>query len=179
MRKLILPLALAFFVASCGEANHEEKPQEEATEHEAHAEQETETEEVTYPYVAGAEFDASKAVGPAELLAQLESFDGDTLYTTLSTNINECCKAKGCWMTLDMGESDQEMMVRFKDYEFFVPLNADGHETVVSGKVFRDTISVDELKHYAEDAGADADSIAKITEPKVKLAFEASGVLVK
>ncbi len=170
---------IGLFTVSCGtqeSVENEETAVEEVVESTEESEGE---EEVSYPYTAGAEFDAAAAVSPEELLAELGTFEGDTMYTTLKTNINECCKKKGCWMTLDMGEGNEEMFVRFKDYEFFVPLNADGRETTIAGAVFRDTVTVEQLKHYAEDAGASADSIAKITEPEVKLAFQATGVVVQ
>ena len=42
-----------------------------------------------------------------------------------------------------------------------------------------DTVEVDVLKHYAEDAGKSQDEIDAITEPEIKLAFEAVGVKIK
>ncbi|MGG6230258.1 DUF4920 domain-containing protein [Tenacibaculum sp. SDUM215027] len=103
---------------------------------------------------------------------------GDTLSVKFTSTINEVCKKKGCWMKLDLGE-EQESMVRFKDYGFFMPLNADNKEVVVNGKAFVTEISVDELQHYAKDAGKSEEEIAKITEPKYTYAFEADGVLMK
>ena len=50
---------------------------------------------------------------------------------------------------------------------FFVPLDAAGHRTTINGFAYYDTISVEELRHYAMDAGADADSVESITDPKV------------
>ncbi|MAX80945.1 MAG: DUF4920 domain-containing protein [Crocinitomicaceae bacterium] len=133
--------------------------------------------EVDYPYQAGAEFDASLAVTPVEMLEMRKGYDGDSLDVVLAANINECCKKKGCWMTIDL-ENGDDMLVRFRDYDFFVPLNADGRSTILKGKVFRDTVSVETLRHYAEDAGASADSIAKITEPTISYSFLADGVVV-
>ncbi|NVK09994.1 MAG: DUF4920 domain-containing protein, partial [Tenacibaculum sp.] len=103
---------------------------------------------------------------------------GDTLNIKFTSTINEVCKKKGCWMKLDLGE-EQESMVRFKDYGFFMPLNADNKEVIVNGKAFVTEISVDELQHYAKDAGKSEEEIAKITEPKYTYAFEADGVLMK
>jgi len=72
------------------------------------------------------------------------------------------------------------MMVRFKDYGFFVPLEGmEGKTAVFEGFAFTDSISVEELRHYAEDAGEDSTAIAAITEAEVNLAFEASGVIIK
>ena len=101
---------------------------------------------------------------------------GDTVVTKFEAKINEVCSTKGCWMRLDLG--DDEAMVRFKDYGFFMPLNAEGH-VIVNGKAFISEISVDELKHYAKDAGKSEDEINAITEPEVTMSFEADGVLLE
>jgi hypothetical protein len=39
-----------------------------------------------------------------------------------------------------------------------------------------DTTTVEELKHFAEDDGKSKEEIEKITEPKIEMVFEASGV---
>ena len=70
-------------------------------------------------------------------------------------------------------------MVRFKDYGFFMPLDAAEKEVIVAGKAYVKETSVDELRHYAEDAGKTQEEIALITEPKKEFAFEANGVLMK
>ena len=103
---------------------------------------------------------------------------GDTLTVKFASKINEVCSKKGCWMKLDLTDGT-ETMVRFKDYGFFMPLDANGREVVVNGKAFVKETSVDELKHYAEDAGKSKEEIALITESKVEFAFEADGVLMK
>ena len=104
---------------------------------------------------------------------------GDTINLKFASSIQEVCSKKGCWMKLPAGEGDETIMVRFKDYGFFMPLDANGKEVIVEGKAFVTEVSVADLKHYAEDAGKSADEIAKITEPKMELAFEANGVLMK
>jgi hypothetical protein len=80
-------------------------------------------------------------------------------------------------MNVDLGDGKQ-MMVRFKDYGFFVPLDAGGRTVVMEGVAFREVLSVDMLRHYAEDGGKSKEEIEKITEPETRLSFEASGVLV-
>jgi len=102
---------------------------------------------------------------------------GDTLSVKFASKINSVCKKKGCWMKLDLGED--ESMVRFKDYGFFMPLNSDNREVIVNGKAYVTEISVEELQHYAKDAGKSDEEIAKITEPKFTYAFLADGVLMK
>ena len=59
-----------------------------------------------------------------------------------------------------------------------MPLNAEG-EVIINGKAFVTETSVEELRHYAEDAGKSAEDIAAITEAEKTFAFEANGVLLK
>ena len=103
--------------------------------------------------------------------------EGDTLEVKFKSEINEVCQKKGCWMTLDLAD-DKEAFVKFKDYGFFVPKNAQDKEVVVNGKAFVSVESVDVLKHYAKDAGKSQAAIDSITEPKVTYSIMADGVLI-
>jgi hypothetical protein len=111
------------------------------------------------------------------LLAYKETELMDTVTTTLRGTVSEVCQKKGCWMTMDSGESGQ-MMVRFKDYGFFVPKDISGREVVVHGKAYYQLTPVEDLRHYAEDAGQSPEEVAAITEPKQELHFLAEGVRV-
>ncbi len=114
-----------------------------------------------------------------EMLAKFNDLQpGDTLNIKFASSINDVCSKKGCWMKLPL-DNEKETMVRFKDYGFFMPLNSAGREVVVEGKAFVKETSVDELRHYAEDAGKSEEEIAQITEPKKEFSFEAHGVLMK
>ena len=131
----------------------------------------------TYSLI-GQKFD-TKQVLTVEVLSKemkRQSNQSDTLKLTLRGNIKEVCSKKGCWMTLTM-ESDNDLMVRFKDYGFFMPLDASG-EVIVHGKAYSSETSVADLKHYAEDAGASQEEIDAITSPKMSYNFEADGVLL-
>ena len=75
-------------------------------------------------------------------------------------------------------DDENKVMVKFKDYGFFMPLNAKG-EVVINGKAYVSETSVDELRHYAEDAGKSKEEIAAITETQRTYSFEADGVLLK
>ena len=102
---------------------------------------------------------------------------GDTIQVKFKSKSKEVCQKKGCWMTVDLGE-EKESFVRFKDYEFFVPMNAEDRDVITEGKAYLEEIPVDELKHYAKDAGKSQEEIDQITEPKRTLRFEATGVLI-
>lgn len=111
-----------------------------------------------------------------ELMAQLENADG--IECTFKGEILETCSKKGCWMTMDVGD-ENDMRIRFKDYGFFVPTEGQGGKTaVVKGVATKEVTSVDDLRHYAEDAGQSAEEIEAITEPEVNIAFEAVGVII-
>lgn len=92
--------------------------------------------------------------------------------TILST-----CPKKGCWMQVKV-ETDT-IQVTFKDYGFFVPKNGlENKKTVLEGFVKQDTISVEMLRHYADDAGKSKSEIELIVKPEFKLSFVASGVII-
>jgi len=100
----------------------------------------------------------------------------DTLFTKVQGTIKEVCSKKGCWMTLDLGD-EKELMVRFKDYGFFMPLEAKG-DVIINGFATISETSVEDLKHYAEDAGATELEIEAIVASELTYSFEADGVLL-
>lgn len=124
----------------------------------------------------GSVIDLDGALGAEEMRGQLAEagrsnvrFEGEILNT---------CPKKGCWMDVVSGEDT--VFVRFLDYGFFVPTEgAEGKRTVIEGEAFYDTLTVDMRRHYAEDAGASAEEISAITEPELKLAFMATGVMIE
>ncbi len=127
----------------------------------------------------GEKIDAKNVISIKEMSDKFNNLkSGDTINVKFKSTVKEVCQKKGCWMKVDLG-NDKETMVRFKDYGFFMPFNSKGQETILNGKAFVTTISVKELQHYAKDAGKTPEEIAKITEPKVTLAFEADGVLME
>jgi hypothetical protein len=128
--------------------------------------------------VFGDSISTEGALSNAEMMEKFKSLkEGDTLEVKFKSRINEVCQKKGCWMTLDLAD-DQEAFVKFKDYGFFVPKNAQDKEVIVNGKAFVSVESVDVLKHYAKDAGKSQAAIDSITEPKVTYSFMADGVLI-
>lgn len=116
------------------------------------------------------------AVSMADLIAKMQGKDSAQIKVT--GKINQCCKKKGCWMTVDMGNGN-EMRVSFKDYAFFVPKNADGMTATFEGWAYVDTLSVESQKHYLKDEGASAEEINAVKEAKPEWSFIASGVIIK
>lgn len=167
MKKIVYILSITCLFLSC-------KEEKKDTNVESEIEQ---TKDLAYASF-GMEINDTDALEAASMAKHFETIAvGDSINSKFKGTIKEVCSKKGCWMTLDLGE-EKEVMVRFKDYGFFMPLNATG-EVVVNGKAFVKETSVEELRHYAEDAGKSEDEINAITEPKRTLAFEADGVLLK
>ena len=116
------------------------------------------------------------AMKPAQFL---KSMDGkDSMDVKLEAKIITCCKKKGCWMDIDL-ENGTTMKVRFKDYEFFVPKDADGSTTIIQGRAKKEVVDVATLRHYAQDAGKTEDEINAIKEPQETFTFMAVGVIIK
>lgn len=140
--------------------------------------QEIKKEKITYASF-GDEISVADAISVKEMNAKFANLKaGDTLQVKFKSTVNEVCQKKGCWMKVDLG-NQQQTMVRFKDYGFFMPFDSEGSEVILNGKAYVTTISVLELQHFAKDAGKTPAEIAEITTPKVTLAFEADGVLMQ
>ena len=87
------------------------------------------------------------------------------------------CQKKGCFMNLAM-PNGETMYVNFKDYAFFMPKDLAGKKVVIDGFAERKETSVEDLKHFAEDAKKSKEEIAKITKSKKEIVFEAKGVVI-
>ncbi len=125
--------------------------------------------------VYGAEINSDDAITVVELEKKLESKSEFT--GSIKGKVVSVCQEKGCWMKLAK-ENGESIMVRFKDYKFFVPKNIDGKEVMLNGIAKKSITSVDLLKHYAKDAGKSDEEISEITSPKKEIIVTASGVQV-
>lgn len=189
MKKIVPFLCLLGLLYSCESAEQADTPAEgsEITSVESNVEAPAEnTEEAAAEEGAelpdadavgnfGSEISAEGALDGTGVLAALG--EADSAHIKVKGDIAAVCQAKGCWMTMPLAE-EKEMMVKFKDYGFFVPINSTGKEAVVEGWVYRELVSVEELQHYASDNNASQEEIDAITEPEEKITFMADGVLV-
>ncbi|MCU0866975.1 MAG: DUF4920 domain-containing protein [Planctomycetes bacterium] len=110
----------------------------------------------------------------AEVLKNPEAYTGKTV--RIEAPITAICQTKGCWMHL--GTQEPPVMVKFKDYGFFMPKDASGRTAIVEGTLTMKQETVAETKHYLEDAGK-TDEAAKVTEGRKLYHFMASGVAIK
>jgi hypothetical protein len=130
--------------------------------------------------VYGEEFSPGTELSAAQMKEEFRDLGaGDTLEVSFRSTVENVCKNKGCWMTLELPEEQENVMVKFRDYGFFVPKDIDNKEVVVNGKAYVTEVSVEEQRHYAEDNGDSEEEIAAITEPKRTLSFLADGVLIR
>ncbi|AWH86996.1 DUF4920 domain-containing protein [Flavobacterium album] len=126
----------------------------------------------------GAKIKADKALTKEQMIQKYKSLKvGDTVAVKFKSKIKDVCQKKGCWMAMEL-PGGKESFVKFKDYAFFVPLNAASSEAIVSGKAFVSETSVAQLRHYAKDGGKSEAEIAKITQPEMEYKFMADGVLI-
>lgn len=116
------------------------------------------------------------AISPAELdekLAQSAKVEN----VAVKGKVLEVCENKGCWMTIQT-DNNERFFVKMKDYAFFVPTTLVGKNIVLEGNAETKTISVEEQRHYAEDAKKPTAEIEAITKPKEEIRFLASGIRV-
>jgi hypothetical protein len=90
--------------------------------------------------------------------------------------VEQVCQNKGCWMVLTDGK--QSVRVTFKDYGFFVPTGIAGKTVIAEGVVSKKTISEDEARHQAEEAGKSEEEIKKIVGDQKQITLVADTVLV-
>lgn len=135
--------------------------------------QEPKSAEPGVTYGAGAVADGAVSVSAVDSkLKEQDKFTGK-----MKGKIVSVCHEKGCWMKIER-ENGDPMMVKFKDYGFFMPKNIEGKEVVLDGEATVKETSVKQLRHYAEDAGKSKEEIEKIKSPKRDVVFVAKGVLV-
>lgn len=131
------------------------------------------------PAVAGSNFGAPVSVEkalPAETLPTLLA-KSDKLDTRIKAKVIDVCPKKGCWIRLQVNDTTTAF-VKMKDYAFFLPLEIKGKTVVLEGEASLITTSVDELKHYAEDAKKTKAEIDAITQPKKEIRLLAKGIKV-
>lgn len=164
MNRILTAIVATFILFSCTT----EQPKETNKEV-------TNQQEVNYTYF-GDTITTDGAIDATQLIARLEG--KDSVFVKVTGSIEEVCQKKGCWMNINLG-NNQSMKVRFKDYAFFVPKDAAGQTVFIEGYAYNDTVSVAELKHYAEDAGKSKEEIEKINKPEISVSFEANGVVIQ
>ena len=124
------------------------------------------------------EFDSDYQAKKSKLkLFEKQVQDKGSFTGKITAKVTEVCLEKGCWMKVEKGNGET-IMVRFKDYGFFMPKNIVGQTVVLEGEAKEKEVSVKQQQHLAEDAGKTKAEISKIKEVKKETQFIAKGVLV-
>lgn len=156
---------ILLLLGGCQQARKQSEPVEETAA------------EDTYSAV-GTPISGDMAMAADEMaLAYTNLQPGDTIPARFEGEVLSVCQMKGCWMRLSLPE-DQTVMVRFKDYGFFVPKDIAGRKVLVDGRAFVSEVDEEERRHMAEDAGQPDSLIAQIKGAEREMGFEASGVRI-
>ncbi len=129
------------------------------------AQQEQKVDEQTF----GAEITMTKSVSLAELYTNSAEYAGKEIL--VEGAITEVCQKKGCWLKMTDGQN--ELTVKFKDYEFFVPKDAAQSHVKVQG-VF--AVEVDE--HIEQEAGKQKEGERAEEHVSSPYSFTASAVVI-
>lgn len=117
------------------------------------------------------------AVDIKKLPKLIEKSENGKVQTKIKAKVVDVCTKKGCWINLEL-DNNETVFVKMKDYAFFLPEDVVGKTIVLEGEAFEKVTSVNELRHYAEDAGKSKEEVEKITEPEKQIRFMASGIVV-
>lgn len=124
----------------------------------------------------GAKIKADGAVDVKELPSMVKDDESKTP-VKFKGKVLDVCSKKGCWAKVQI-EGDQTAFIKMKDYAFFLPTAVKGKTVVIDGEAYIETTSVEELKHYAEDAKKSQAEIDAITEPSKQIRVTATGIRV-
>jgi len=124
----------------------------------------------------GAKITADNAKPASELPALVKDDESKTPVKIIGKVVDVCSK-KGCWAKVQINDKETAF-VKMKDYGFFLPTAVKGKTVVIDGEAYVETTSVEELRHYAEDAKKSKEEIDAITEPGKQLRVTATGIRV-
>ena len=128
-------------------------------------------------YGAGISANAEKSVITVKKLDQKLKKSAKVENVAIKGKVVKVCDKKGCWLTVETANKEK-FFVKMKDYAFFVPTALEGKTVILEGNAETKVTSVDEQKHYAEDAKKSQAEIDAITKPQQETRFMASGIKV-
>jgi len=192
-KNLMVGLALSAFVLSCSNEEHNEEVLENEATEEVIVTVEESGEESTKVAFMGVEkggftlyghtdFDASLSTSIDAMTTEFEeagSFNG-----AVDITISEVCQNAGCWINFQKPDSDETIMVFFRDH-FTIPIEASlGKEAILFGSLISDTLTVDFQKHLLDDGTENGEEVAQeaydaITEDKIDISFDCESILIK
>jgi len=129
---------------------------------------------VTESYeVYGSALEEPKEVSTlSEVLSAMKDENEKVISTKAS--IAEVCEKKGCFFVAQDG--DMTARITFKDYAFFIPTDSQGKEVTIVGTLSKKVLTEEKAKHYAEDAGKNAD---EVIGEQVEYSIVATSIFIK
>lgn len=113
----------------------------------------------------------TESVALREVLADPEAHTGREL--VVEGLVTRACTSKGCWMQLAPDAESAGVRVTFRDYAFFVPLNAAGMRARAQGEFTLRRLNRREVEHLNEEGAG----IQQARDGSaVELSFVAAGV---
>lgn len=141
----------------------------------AHLQAQPPTGPVTPGTTFGSETSPEGALPVAALPGLLQN--GESRDVKVTGVVTDVCPKMGCWLSLDI-PGDTRVFVKMKDYGFFVPVALAGKKVVIDAQAMMVRTSVDELRHYAEDAKKSREEIEAITEDQEEIRLTANGIVI-
>lgn len=90
----------------------------------------------TTPKFYGQAFDTTKVITVSELVSQMQG--QSRVDAVVAGEVTESCQAEGCWLNLK-NENSSDVFVDW-DHQFNLPKNISGHQVIVSGYAYIDSI---------------------------------------
>lgn len=119
----------------------------------------------------GAPISAAEPVSIDKVLAKPDDYATKSVVTT--GIVEKACTNKGCWMQVSPKPGEPGVRVTFKDYKFFIPLDAAGMSVRMEGTTKVRKLSKKEVDHLVGE-GAELRRNADGTANEVS--FVATGV---
>ncbi len=127
--------------------------------------------------VFGQKTTAENAISVDQLFSMMQSKkENKEMNVKLKGVVTQVCEKEGCWIKVQ--SPDGSMMVKMKDHKFVVPMVLNGKTIVIDGIADEKLTTVEQLRHFAEDAGKSKEEIAKIKNAKREITVQAKGILV-
>jgi len=128
------------------------------------------------------DFDATTSTSIDAMLTEFEesgSFNG-----AVDVTKNEVCQNAGCWIDFKKPDTDETIMVFFRDH-FTIPTEtSSGKNAILFGTLNADTLTVDFQKHLLDDAVENGENVSQaeydaISEDKIDVTFDCESILIK
>lgn len=116
------------------------------------------------------------AISPDAAVSKAVAVEGKKVDVKIKAEVVEVCQEMGCWIKIRNG--NENITVKMKGHKWFVPSALNGKTIVLEGTAEYKITSVEDLKHFAEEAGKSKEEVAAIKEPKKEVTVVAKGLVV-